>query len=180
MLGVPSGVGAVGAALLLLGGVGAVVVWLALGRRPPLVPSLDGAATIALAATLAAGPFLVWRIVEDVRYTKRLDPYERTSAGPIAAFLPGYLADGAARIVPRDATYATVVGDAVPDATARKAFPALVLSRLFPRRSTSVADADWIVSWGIDPRRVARVNRVRLAHPAQGPLPPVRVARVRR
>lgn len=179
MLGVPSGVGAIGAALIALGAIAVACAWLVRGR-PRLWRSLDGVAVIALAATAAATPFLVWRIAEDLRYTTGLDGYEQSAAGPIQAFLPGYLADGAARIVPRDATYATVVGGAVPQATARKAFPALVLARLFPRRSTSVAKADWIVAWGIDPRRVAQVGAVRVAHPAQGPLPPVLVAQVRR
>jgi hypothetical protein len=180
MLGVPSSPGPVGGALLVVGlFLAAVAALLVLRRRR--VGLRDSALVVCAAATLGAGPFLVWRIVEDLRYTTGLDAYERQAAGPIQAFLPGYLLDGTRRILPRDATYAVAVGDEVPYPTARKAFPALALTSLFPR--VSVADparADWIVAWGVDPRHVARVTRVVVARPRTGPLPAVLVAKVRR
>jgi hypothetical protein len=127
-----------------------------------------------------SAPYLVWRVVEDIRYTTRLDPYERQAAGPIQAFLPGYLVDGARTIVPPEDTYATVVGPTVPNAIARKAFPSLVLVSLFPRRSASRSDAQWIVAWGVPRQKLIRLGRVYVVHAALGPLPPVLAVRVRR
>jgi hypothetical protein len=180
MLGTPDSPGLVGGGLLLLGLVVAAVVAIVVWRRRPGT-LVDAALLGCLALTLGAGPFLVWRVVEDVRVTTELDAYTRRNAGPIQAYLQPYLLDEAARIVPPGATYATAVGAAVPYEPARKAFPSLALRRLFPR--VSVGDprrADWIVAWGVDPRRLAPVGRVVVARPASGPYPAVRVAEVRR
>ena len=45
-------------------------------------------------SSLGAGPFLVWRVVEDLCVTTALDAYERRESGPIQAFLQPYLLDG--------------------------------------------------------------------------------------
>lgn len=86
MLGIPSGAGAFGAALLVLGAAGAVFAWVVRGR-PQLWRSVGGFATATLAVTLAAAPFLLWRIIEDMRYTTRLDAYQQTArrvvTGPV-------------------------------------------------------------------------------------------------
>jgi hypothetical protein len=181
MLGVPGSPGAVGTALLGLGlALAALGFWLA--RRRGLVP-LDlagGVSAAMLALTLGVGPFVTWRIVEDLRFTSALDSYERRESGPIQAFLQPYLLDGVGTLIPRDATYATAVSDAVPYEAARAAFPALALRELFPRRTVSdPVRADWIVAWGIDPRRLAPVERVVVARKQSGVYPAVYVARVR-
>ena len=134
---------------------------------------------MCLAVTLGALPYLIWRFVEDLRVTTGLHGYAAESAGPIQAYLPGYLADGAQRLIPRDATYATVVGNIVPWPTARAAFPSLALKTLFPRRS--VADpraADYVLAWGISPARVAAVDRIWVVRPRAGQYPAVSVGRV--
>jgi hypothetical protein len=180
MLGLPGSPGVLGWLLLVLGfmAAAAAAALVLERRRPGLV---DAALVVCAVTTLGAAPFLVWRIVEDMRHTTSLGAYERNAAGPIQAFLPGYLLDPVRRILPRDATYATVVGDKVPHSAARAGFPPLALTTLFPR--LSVEDprrADFVIAWGTDPRRLAPVSRVVVARGALGPLPPVVVATVRR
>jgi hypothetical protein len=181
MLGVPGSPGAVGTALLVLGLALAAVGFL-LARRRGLVPfELAGRVSAAmLALTLGVGPFVTWRIVEDLRVTTALDSYERRESGPIQAFLQPYLLDGVHELIPPGATYATAVSDAVPYEPARAAFPALALRELFPRRTVSdPARAEWIVAWGIDPRRLAPVEDVVVATKKSGVYPAVYVAKVR-
>jgi len=170
----------VGGAFLVLGLIlattGAATLW---HRRRPGV--LDSVVLACAAVTVGAAPFLAWRVVEDIRYTTGLDATMRDGAGPVQAFLAPYLLDPVPAIVPEGDTYAIAVGDGVPHATARKAFPALAQNVLFPR--VSVADprrAEWVVAWGIDPRSVAPVGRVVVARRAFATNPPVLVARVRR
>lgn len=179
MLGVHSESVATLALLFGSGCILAAVLWL-LGGRPAPRALEERALGVALAAVVLSLPYLGWRVVEDLRYTRSLDPYERAAAGPIQSYLPGYLVDGARRIVPPGATYATVVGRSVPYATARDAFGPLVLTTLFPRQSVRVRDAQWIVAWGVSPARVARVGKVLVVHRRLGALPPVFAARVRR
>jgi hypothetical protein len=179
MLGVPASPGAAGYALLALGVVVAVACALRLRRR--LADRAQAAVAVCLLATVAAAPLLAWRIVEDVRYTRGLDPSTYNGAGPVQAYLQPYLLDTVPALVPRDATYAAVSGAAVPYVTAREAYPSLAIQTLFPR--ISVADprrADYVVAWGIDPHAVAPVRRVVVARRAAGVYPAVRVAEVRR
>jgi hypothetical protein len=180
VLGVPSAPGAVGGALLAGGLVVAlavlVVAWRT-GRLP--APPVWALVWSLFVLTLGLAPFLAWRVVEDVRVTSGLDAYERREAGPIQAFLQPYLLDGAARVIPAGATYATATGDAIPYPAARKAFPALAQRALFPRRSLSdPAGADWLVAWGVEPGRVVPDARVVFTRPASGVYPPLYVARI--
>lgn len=178
MLGVPTASASVLAALFALGIAIVAAAWIRDGRRRPSTPT-DLAVAVAVAAAVASLPYVGWRFVKDVRYTTSLDPYERAAAGPIQSYLPGYLVDGARKVVPPGATYATVVGGSVPYADARDAFGPLVLTTLFPRQSVPVRDAQWIVAWGISPARVAQVGKVIVVQRRLGPLPPVFVAKVR-
>jgi hypothetical protein len=181
LLGVPAAPGAAGWALLALGAiafVGAVAVLrrlLATGPRPTAV------ASIALALTVAAAPYVAWRFVEDLRVTTKLDSYGATAAGPIQAYLPGYLVDGAQRRVPLGATFATAVSPAIPWQAARVAFPSLAMQTLFPRVSVAAPRvADYVVTWGIPPASVARVSRTWIVRPRAGQYAAVYVGRVRR
>jgi len=180
MLGAPSSPGAVGWALIALGlvlAVAALVRYRAAVRRQ--APSA-AAAIVVLVAAAAATPFVVWRIVDDLRYTTTLHGYDRAAAGPVQAYLPGYLVDGASRLIPPAATYATVVSPKVPWAPARSAFGALAMESLFPRRSVATpADADYLVTWGVQPASVAHVQRVWTLRKAFGQSPTVYVARTR-
>jgi hypothetical protein len=172
VVGVPAASSAALAALFVAGMLLAGLVAVALRRAWPA--SLEErAVAIALLALVVSVPYIVWRVVEDVRYTTSLDAYQRQSAGPIQAFLPGYLVERADTIVPPGDTYATFVGPSVPNAIARKAFPSLVLLSLFPRRSASRSDAQWIIAWGVPRAKLARLGAVQLVHSSLGPLPPV-------
>lgn len=180
MLGLPSSPGAVGAVLLVLGVVvGLAVVW-RVARGAPGDRAATAIVALCLGTTVGAGPFVAWRIVEDIRFTSSLDDDYRRGAGPIDSYLQPYLLDPVAELLPRDATYhAVVAASGIRDA-ARSAFRPLALTALFPRRSvSSPGKAGWIVAWGIDPRTVADVRRVVVAREAQAGYPPVYVAEVR-
>ena len=128
-----------------------------------------------------AAPYVAWRFGEDLRVTTRMHGYDDTAAGPVQAYLPGYLVDGAVRYIPQGATFATAVGSGIPWTAARAAFPSLALNTLFPR--VSVADprrADYVVTWGIQPGRVAPVSRVWVARPKVGAYDAVYVGKVER
>jgi hypothetical protein len=177
VLGVPSRPGGAGEAALALGIAAALfVLWRLRGRRPSGTAELWAAT--ALLAVVASAPYLVWRVVQDLRTTTAMTAYDRTVAGPVQAYLQPYLLDSVTKIIPPGDTYATAVGDAVPYGVARQAFPSLALQTLFPRVSVAPAQADWIVAWGVDPRSVAHVGGVIVARPASGVYPAVRVARV--
>lgn len=178
MLGVPSSPGMVGFALLALGFVFAVVALAALVKRRAGRQLEDLAATACLIATIGVLPFIAWRYVQDMRLTTRLHGYDAAAAGPVQAYLPGYLVDNARALIPLHATYATAVSQSVPYASARAAFPSLALITLFPRRSVPVRNADYVLTWGVAPSDVALVTRTWLARPRVGPLPAVRVGKV--
>jgi hypothetical protein len=161
VIGVPGSPGAIGWGLLIAGVLAGAVAFPSVWRRVSGRGLVVDAALCCLVVTTAVAPYLVWRFVQDLRYTTRLDAYDAEAAGPIQAYMPGYLVNGAGRYVPRNATYSVVVGERVPWPQARAAFPALVQQRLFPRRS--VADpraAGYVVTWGVDPAAVVDVKRV--------------------
>jgi hypothetical protein len=178
MIGVPA---ASAATTLLLFVVGALVVGaglFVLRRRLTALPAEARLVAAAVALSLVAAPWVAWRFVEDVRTTTRYDAYERSNAGPIQAYLPGYLVDGA-RSIPARATWAAIVGPSGANPVAQKAFPALVLTTLFPRVSAPPARAEWIVGFGADPRSAGARGPVRVVHAPQAGLPSVLLARRR-
>ena len=179
MLGVPGSPGAVGWALLVAGLLAAAASGYRFRTRLPRDP-VAAAAALSLLVTAGAAPYLAWRIVDDLRYTTKLTPYDRSVAGPVQAYLQPYLLDRVPSLIPVDDTYATVVGPSVRFYAARKAFPALALQTLFPRISTSPERADWIVSWGVQPGAFAPVSRVVIARRASKLYPTLYVGKVRR
>lgn len=181
MLGVPASPGAVGWLLIALGGV-VIVVGLGLARRALGRADLPAAAsTLALIVAVGSAPYIVWRIVEDLRHTTQLGAYDAKFAGPVQAYLPGYLLDGAPRLIPPSATYATVVSPTVPWAPARVGFGPFAMQILFPRRAVSdPRAADFLVSWGVAPGRVTSTSRIWVLHRASPATPLVYVARVSR
>ena len=180
MLGAPGSPGAVGWALIALGLVLAVAAIVRFrGAIRSQVLSV-GAALVALIVVGAATPYIVWRIVEDLRLTTTMHGYDRAAAGPVQAYLPGYLVDGASLLIPPTATYATVVSPSVPWAPARVGFAPLAMESLFPRRSVENArDADYVVAWGVRPATIAPVQRVWTLRKAFGQSPTIYVARIR-
>lgn len=179
MLGVPGSPGAVGWALLLAGLLVAAASGYRFRARLPREP-VAAAAALSLVVTAGAAPFLAWRIVDDLRYTTRLTPYDRSVAGPVQSYLQPYLLDRVPGIIPAGDTYATAVGASVRYYAARKAFPALALQTLFPRLSTTPDRAEWIVSWGVRPAALAPVSKVVIARRASALYPALYVGKVRR
>jgi hypothetical protein len=174
VLGVPAASAATTAALSLAGVVLAAVALFAFRRQLRALAVEERLVAAAAALSLLALPWIGWRFVEDLRTTTKLGSYERANMGPIQAYLPGYLVDGARGHV--HGSWTPVVA-AAPNEVARKAFPSLVLTTLFPLPSAPPAKAAWIVGWGT-PDAVGR-NAI-VVHARQGPLPPVVVARTRR
>src|SRR3954447_24900592 len=146
MLGVPASHGALGWAAV-VGGIALAVLlgWVARDRVGSDLAARAGLACLLVAA--AAVPYGIWRIGEDLRYTTRLQGYDREAAGPVQTFLPGYLLDNVVKYIPPGATYATLTGDGVPWPAGRAAFPSLALKTLFPRVSEPVGRADYVVAW---------------------------------
>ncbi len=179
MLGVPSHPGAAGLAALVLGIAAVAIIALRLRARWP-ADTGERLAVGAITVVAAVAPYLVWRVVSDLRVTTAMTPYDRSVAGPVQAYLQPYLLDPVTKIIGPDDTYATVVGDGVPYQPARQAFPSLALQTLFPRISTTPARATWIVAWGTEPGSVAPVGRVIVARAAAGAYPALLVAKVRR
>ena len=178
MLGIPAHPGVVGYALLL---VGVLVMGLAgyvLRRRPGT--AIERVVAVTSAIVIALSPYLVWRVVQDLRVTTAMTAYERNVSGPVQAYLQPYLLDPVRDIIPPQATYATLVGPGVPYDTARKAFPSLALQTLFPRVSKASGDAQWIVAWGVPRTTVSRLGRVIVARQASGAYPALLVVRRRR
>jgi hypothetical protein len=180
VLGVPASPGAVGWLLIALG---VLVIAVGVGRARGVLATADrssAAAVVALLVAIGSAPYIVWRIVEDLRYTTALGTYDATFAGPVQAYLPGYLLDGATRLIPPGSTYATVVSPTVPWAPARTGFGPLAMNVLFPRRG--VADprvAAFVVSWGVAPRRVTSPKRIWVLRKASGAAPAILVAQVK-
>ena len=180
MLGVPASPGAVGWLLIALGFLAIVV---GLGRARRTLANADrstAAGIVALIVATGSAPYIVWRIVEDLRYTTALSTYNAEFAGPVQAYLPGYLLDGATRLIPPASTYATVVSPKVPWPPARSGFGPLAMNVLFPRRA--VADpriADYVVTWGVAPGQVTTPRRTWVLRRASGMTPAVFVAQVK-
>jgi hypothetical protein len=181
VLGVPASPGVAGWLLLALGAAGAGAAFLALKRRLAAAPTATGAAHVALVVAVAAFPYVTWRFVEDLRVTTRLRGYDAEAAGPVQAYLPGYLVDGARRLIPIGATFATAVSPRVPWGSARAAFPSLAMQTLFPRVSLDdPRAADYLVSWGVRPAEVTRVTRTWIVRARAGAYPAVYVGQVAR
>jgi len=162
MLGLPTGVGAVGAALLACGLAAAAALAAASWSRlraglgsgaPALV------AALALVSALGPAPFLAYRIVQDLRYTTAIPGRVAERMGAYEGFLDGAAFDlVVAAIPPGDTFYAEFVKE-----QGGLNFLPWAQTALLPR--IAVADpgeADWILTYGVDPRRVGvRVEDVR-------------------
>lgn len=178
MLALPAHPGHVGLALLavglLIGAVLAIVVWRRL--HPALAPSeAAGAVTavvaLVLASTVAAAPFVAWRIVEDTRSNSALTQAEAARAGAEDAKVDADAVAALGRLMPRHATYAVVASKAV--GSELTAFWEWAAYALLPRTQVvHPADAGWILSWDQDPRRLGvHVGSVHTLVTDGGPAP---------
>ena len=88
--------------------------------------------------------------------------------------------DRLSRIVPPDAAYWIDTSRAIRPSTTRQAFPLWASGSLLPRIAVARVDAaDWVVTWGYDPRRLrVEVADVHVLAVRAHPRLPVYVARV--
>lgn len=163
MLALPDGVGRLGLVLLAVGAVAALVVaWRTYrslaaasapgGARCAWVPALVAA---SLGLAVAVAPFSAWRIVQDFRYTSRIDPFVAERIGAYENFLDATLFDDLIRRIPPGDRYYVRVSPAIEPDRASHAFRVWALTALLPRRAvTNPGSADWIVTWGVEPRSI--------------------------
>src|SRR5262245_371779 len=170
MLGLPAHPGRVGIALIVAGilvaAVLAPLVWASLRRSLPgpegRWPALLLAAS--LLCTLAAAPFLAWRIVEDIHYTDPLTGPQAERIGGDMRQIDYHSVDGVAAVIPPGQTF-YVAADPGMDPLRRREIEYWAGYALLPRiRVRDPARARWIVGWETDPRltglRVGQVIRV--------------------
>ena len=180
MLALPEGIGALGLLLLAVGtvaglGAGWVAMRAAGGDR-----AQAALLAVALALAVAVAPFSAWRIVQDFRYTSRIAEPVAERIGAYENYLDGSAFDDLARLIPPGDRYYVRVAREIEPESAAHAFRVWGLTALLPRRAaTNPANADWIVTWGVDPRYVRLgVGRVwRIREPKHG-FPAIYLARV--
>ncbi|HST16924.1 MAG TPA: hypothetical protein VLK36_04600 [Gaiellaceae bacterium] len=188
MLALPAHPGRIGALLLavglLLGAVVAVVVWRRLRRSlagHEAATAVAALVAFVLASTVAAAPFVAWRIVEDARYTSALTRAEAERAGGESAHVDPEVIAALGRRMPADATYAVVASPVVGGQVT--AFSQWAGYALLPRTQVGEpARAEWILSWDRNPRSLGvPLRAVRTRVTAGGPAPHTYyLARVRR
>jgi hypothetical protein len=158
VIALPTSPGAVGAALLACGCViGAIVAVLSYRRFGPVrwnarTPegAVAGVAAVALATAIGAAPYLSWRIVQDLRYTTRIDAFVAERIGAYEHDLEGRAFDRLAMMIPERATYYV---DAYPDAPGDPDFEQWTRYALLPRLAVSSPErADWVIILGANPR----------------------------
>jgi hypothetical protein len=173
VLNLPASPGVAGAVLLALGllagGVCGVLLWRHLGVSGQAGDGRLAAATlvVALASTVAAAPFVAWRIYEDMTLNSR---YTRAQAERIGGDILGIdhrAIERAARTIPPHDTYFVAAPGNLGMSRARDG-RRWALTALLPRIEVYDArKADWIFAWDRDPGsvgvRVGAVTRFRLA-----------------
>ena len=117
MLNLPPEPGTTGAVLLAFGAVvGVLVVLLGRGRIARELGAngvLVWVVALALGATLAAAPFTLWRVVEDIRETAPISAEHARYVGAETKLIDGELAERIGAQIPEDSTYYVAVA---PDA----------------------------------------------------------------
>lgn len=159
MLNLPPEPGTTGTALLVLGTSGGLAL-LVLGRRRvgDLLGGNDRAlvllVTAALAATVAAAPFTLWRVLVDIRETAPLTPAHAEYVGAETKLIDGELVRRIEARIPRGDTYYVRVAPAAHDEI-RESLALWLGYELVPRSQTRAPDdADWVVTWGAPPSQL--------------------------
>lgn len=158
MEGLPQSPGAVGFAILLIGlACGAIFAWLIRRRVAEAVDGVRGVAAIALlltATSLGAAPFVVWRIVEDIRYTSGIDPWLAPRYGVSVSGVHPEIFDNAVKHIPPGDTYFLATKPGIPYG-ARAGFRQWALGYLLPRVAVGQPErARWILTLGVNPSSV--------------------------
>lgn len=173
MLNLPASLGVAGAVLLALGILAGcacgVLLWrhLDVSARPGDARLAAATLVVALASTVAAAPFVAWRIYEDTRLNSR---YTRAQAERIGGDIVGIdhrAIERAAQTIPPHDTYFVATAGDLGGLRARDG-RRWALTALLPRIEVyDAGKADWIFAWDRDPRsvgvRVGNVTRFTLA-----------------
>lgn len=136
---------------------------------------------ILLGTTVGTAPFLGWRIVEDIRYTREIDPWLAPRYG-VSVFRvhPEIFDNAALRIPPGDTYYLASAGNL--DRVTKAAFREWALGYLLPR--VAVADparAQWILTLGVAPASVGpTVSETWMVKESVNGLPPAFLGKVAR
>ena len=186
MLALPSATERTSLLLALVIGLPAALLtaWFLRRRLLEALPASSGRTgvvwTIVLAAfvAVASAPSTAWRISEDVRYTSGISRSVAERIGAYENFLDATIFDDVVHRLPPDATYHVRVARSVPKPLARASFRGWALTALLPRRAVvDPAEADWILSWGVDPRTLGVATReVEMLRPPKYGFPAVYLA----
>jgi hypothetical protein len=183
--GLPQAPGAFGLALLFLGLLGGGVyarlvrrsVWSSVGGSV----SVGWIVLVLTATTVGAVPFIAWRVVQDIRYTSHLDPWLVPRYGVSVYGVHPEIFDNAKLRIPSGDTYYLAPSTTI-DRTAQKAFKDWALGYLLPRMAVpDPADASWIMTFGVDPRKVGPpISQTWLLKGPVNGLPPAYLGKVAR
>ena len=173
MLALPSEPGTIGLVLLGVGAVTGLIAGIAVARVLASHARIGVAAAVGtmIAAAVASAPFTSWRLVQDIRYTARIDGSTAERIGAYENYLDATIFDELLARIPSSDRYYVRVSDTVRPESAAYAFHVWGLTWLLPRRAvTDPEDADWLVTWGVDPYDVGvELSRVwRIRRPAYG------------
>jgi hypothetical protein len=138
--------GAVAGLLLVLLGRGRVAAQLGGDRL------LTWIVALLLGSTVAAAPFTLWRVVEDIRETGPVSAEHARYVGAETKLIDGELAERIGAPIANQATYFVAVA-ADAHSEIRESLALWLGYALVPRRRVrEPEDADWIVTWGATPR----------------------------
>ena len=188
MQGLPDSLGAVGAALLVVGLALGAAYGLRAFRRltaafapAPRARSVAAVVPDAHARGVAAAPGLAWRVDEALRYSTALDPWLADRYGVSVSEIHPSLYDRALELMGDDGSTFAVVEDEGVTHERRRAFELWALTTFLPRRAVvEPGDADWLLTLGVRPQDVGPpVEQTWELHPGNDDVPPAYLARVR-
>jgi hypothetical protein len=133
-----------------------------------------------LVAAVLVAPLLVWTQVHRTVTSAGLSRTAAAELGAKRAGLDPTVFDRLREVVPPHATYWVGTSRLIRPSATRQAFPLWASGALLPRVAVTRPDsADWVVTWGYDPRRLpVEVTDVRVLDVRAPPRLPVYVGRV--
>jgi hypothetical protein len=186
MLALPEGLGgwagltalALGATL---GGAFALFVFAraAAALRPaPAARPIAAALAVSAAAAVGGAPFTAWRIGHDIEYNAGLSRQVAERIGAYENYLDATIFDELDARLPADATFYVAVSASVPEPRGSASFGPWAMTWLLPRRAVDdPSEADWILTWGVEPRSLGiRSGAVETLRPAKYGFPAVYLA----
>jgi hypothetical protein len=185
MVAVPGEVGSVGAVLLVVGTLVAIacglLLWRRLGREQDrlLHRVTHGVVALAFACGVAVAPWNAWRVVVDARFSASLGRAEAEGYAPTEVGVDPRLFAAIERTIPPTDTFYVRASPEIDAGSAVPLFEVWQLKELLPRVAVEdPAEADWIVTWGVDPANLGvAVEQVTTLEVGEG-LPSAYVARV--